>query len=121
MKLYIKSSVYDPSSNVSQFLDAARSENILDIDISLLINAYKEMIADYDSVPDEWKGADPDEVYPAQRAFYNKYIEFARTCKDILKELTPGSGYGLNAAKQYKIYETLKRIDYNFPYGWKRR
>lgn len=106
---------------VDKFLDEVSNKDILDIDLKLIIQAKDQFISDYKNVPDEWKdkNIDLDTVYKEQHEFYKKYIEFARKCRDILKTLTPGSGYGSNSIKQYKMYDILKSIDYIFPYGWK--
>ena len=124
MKLYIKSNdSLETSTAVETFLREVPTVNELSGSdgLKLLLDAYKEMISDYKQVPDEWNSYDLDETYEAQRTFYRNYIEFARRCKEFLADYTPGSGYSADSFVRYKIYDTLKRVDYNFPYGWKRR
>ena len=59
-----------------------------------------------------------DDIYDMKKDFYNKYIDFARRCKELssIKGIT---GYGLNDASKLKLMEICREVDYNFPYGWK--
>ena len=54
----------------------------------------------------------------ARREFYNRYIEFAKTCQS-LSTLGGVSGYGINDYEKLRIKDICRCVDYYFPYGWK--
>ena len=70
------------------------------------------------SIENDWDYV--DDIYQFKRNFYNKYIDFARKCKELssFKGIT---GYGgPKDAMKIKIVDIARWVDYNFPYGWKR-
>ena len=55
----------------------------------------------------------------ARREFYNRYIEFAKTCQS-LSTLGGVSGYGgIKDYEKLRIKDICRCVDYYFPYGWK--
>ena len=122
MKRYIRSTQIFASDAVEEFLAEISNKDILEINPKLLMDARDQLISDFKAVPDDMWGdpvEDLDEMYDKQHRFYIKYVAFAKKCNELLETFNPGSGYGLDNMVQYKIYEILKSIDNNFPYGWK--
>lgn len=81
-------------------------------------DAVSEFFDDYRKIPS--KGMESlDTKYDCDKdRFYQKYRPFVDKCKKIVNELNP-TGYGKTDYFDIKVKELLKKVDYNFPYGWK--
>ena len=84
--------------------------------------AYGECIDDYKSImskENSWEYI--DDIYDLKKEFIDKYYDFAKKCGEM-STLGGVSGYGgVNDSIKLKIKDLCRAIDYNFPYGWKRK
>lgn len=81
-------------------------------------NAVVEFFDEYNKIPS--KGMDSLDIkYDCDKdRFYQKYRPFVDKCKEVSNKLRP-TGYGKTDYFDIKAKELLKKVDYNFPYGWK--
>ena len=126
MKRYIRSDInYDFTSFIdpetSDAVDAFMNiDKIDEYDWSLVKEALNEFWSDYEKFPNPNTIEELDMKYDLdKRTFYNKWIEFARKCKELSKELKHVSGYGRMDAIKLELAKRLGAVDYHFPYGWR--
>lgn len=90
-----------------------------DVDYKTIKVAADKFFADLEDIKhkeNDWEYIDT--IYDEKRAFYLRYIDFARKCHE--KTSMAGiTGYGRNDVVKLKIMDLCRAIDYNFPYGWK--
>ena len=81
-------------------------------------DAVIEFFDEYNKIPS--KGMDSLDIkYDCDKdRFYQKYKPFVDKCKEVSNKLRP-TGYGKTDYFDIKAKELLKKVDYNFPYGWK--
>lgn len=98
--------------SVLAFMNASKVNNVE------VQDAVSEFFDDYRKIPS--KGMESlDTKYDCDKdRFYQKYRPFVDKCKKIVSELNP-TGYGKTDYFDIKVKELLKKVDYNFPYGWK--
>ena len=92
----------------------------LDEKYDIIKNAFYCFKNDYDeikSIEDDFNYI--DDIYRLRKIFYNKYIDFAKKCSEYLKNRDSISGYGKYDILKIKIEDICKKVDNNFPYGWK--
>ena len=92
----------------------------LDEKYGIIKNAFYCFKKDYDeikSIEDDFNYI--DDIYRLRKIFYNKYIDFAKKCSEYLKNRDSISGYGKYDILKIKIEDICKKVDNNFPYGWK--
>ena len=97
-------------------------ESFMKDDISLPIT--KEAYNCYMNLFKLAKAAEEDLMdfgYKIRKTFYANYKPFCDKCVDIMNNDWNISGYkGLRDFERIKIKEYCKKVDYNFPYAWKR-
>lgn len=116
-KLY-ESDNHNHTAEVADFLSVDPN-----IDIMAALNTFKlaadSFYSEYKNIlakEDDYRYL--DDIYQMKKDFYNKYIDFAKRCKE-LSSISGITGYGKDDTLRYKLMELCRGIDYNFPYGWK--
>ena len=103
------------STALQTFIDTPIDE----LDYKMVADAVDEFFADRNKFPGGMKELDPDLDFD-KAALYKKYKPLADKCKEILKsDVFNSSGYGRNDFVKVKIKDLAKKVDWNFPYGWK--
>ena len=97
-------------------------EHFMEDDISLSV--VREACNSYMNLFKLAKAAEEDLMdfgHKIRKTFYYNYKPFCDKCVDIIKNGPTISGYkGLKDFERIKIKEYCKKVDYNFPYAWKR-
>lgn len=93
--------------------------NSSDVTRQQINDAVLEFFNEYNKIPhgDTWDSLNIKYDYDKDR-FYQKYKPFVDKCKEVSNKLRP-TGYGKTDYFDIKAKELLKKVDYNFPYGWK--
>lgn len=93
-------------------LDLKSAYDALELAFKRCYDEYKDIL----SKENDWQYI--DDIRQMQRDFYNRWIDFAKRCRELsnIKSIT---GYGLDDALKIKFMEKCRALDYNFPYGWK--
>ena len=99
--------------NMDPNADLADQLNILETAARKLRSELKTI----NSIANDWDYV--DDIYQFKRNFYNKYVDFARKCREM-SGLGGVSGYGIGDSVKLKMKDIARWVDYNFPYGWKR-
>lgn len=93
--------------------------NSSDVTTVQIADAVKEFFHEYNKIPHGNSQYSLDNRYDCDKdMFYQKYKAFVDKCKKVSNELRP-TGYGKTDYFDLKAKELLKKVDYNFPYGWK--
>ena len=98
-------------------IDAFINTPIEELDATFIKTVVNEYFAEYDKLPRGMEATNP-EFDNVKGQFYNKYYDFVKKCKEIVKSLTI-SGYGRNDFSKLRIKDMCDKVDYTFPYGWK--
>lgn len=124
MKRYIKSGPYDFTSfidpeYVPEPIQTFMNTDPEDLDYSLVEAAVSALFDELNKFPSPNSMDSLDIIYDLdKRRFYQKYYDFANKCNELSRQISP-SGYGLNDYHDLSVRDLLRKVDYNFPYGWK--
>lgn len=89
------------------------------LDYSDLKSKADQMFTELTEIEDKEDDLDYlDTLRDMQREFYQKYRPFADKCEEILNTISP-SGYGGDDFRLISIRELARKVDNNFPYGWR--
>ena len=112
MKRYIKASVDDA---ITTFLNTPAD----DITYPVVKAAVDQFFAEYSMFPDGRTLESLDPKYDKNKGqFYVKYRPFVDKCKELCSTVQ-ATGYGRYDYIYIQIKDLLRKVDYNFPYGWK--
>ena len=123
MKRYIKSSSFEFTDFIDEnYIPGAIQEYMEteNADYALTKAAVEAFFEELNKFPSPNSMDLLDIIYDLdKRRFYKKYVDFADACEDRAKSISP-SGYGIDDYEQLRIRGLLRKVTFNFPYGWKR-
>jgi len=123
MKKWIHASSYEYTNMIDEAVPSEVYDlittNCSDIAYSQMKSVFDLFGQDYKKFPSPNSMDSLNIEYDEDKGrFYRKWRPLVDKCKQIIDEIRP-SGYGRNDYEKVKILELAKKIEYNFPYGWK--
>lgn len=129
MKRYIRNSAGTPfeytnfidRENVSDSIKTFMETEPKDLDYALVKDAVASLFEELNKFPSPNSMDSLNIIYDEdKRRFFNKYYNFAIKCRGYarMKEFNP-SGYGRDDYYKLQIRDLLRKVDFNFPYGWR--